>query len=108
MTAATKTFVERQVEIACGFRRLPGVLQVPAEAKGIVVFAHGSGSGRHSPRNQFVASVLQQSDLATLLIDLLEENEARDRQNVFDIPLLAERLQTAANWAISPARVGCS
>jgi putative phosphoribosyl transferase len=71
---------------------------VPAGAEGVVVFAHGSGSGRFSPRNQFVAGVLQQAGLATLLIDLLEEEEAEDREKVFDIELLAERLQCTANW----------
>jgi putative phosphoribosyl transferase len=63
-----------------------------------VVFAHGSGSGRFSPRNQYVAEVLQQGGLATLLIDLLQEEEADDREKVFDIELLAKRLQTAADW----------
>jgi putative phosphoribosyl transferase len=63
-----------------------------------VAFAHGSGSGRFSPRNQFVARVLQQAALATLLLDLLEEEEAEDRNNVFDIGLLANRLQSAADW----------
>jgi len=62
------------------------------------MFAHGSGSGRFSPRNQFVAHVLQRANLATLLLDLLEEEEAEDREKVFDIELLAERLQSAALW----------
>src|SRR5262249_55913299 len=75
-----------------------GILQVPPGANGVVVFAHGSGSGRFSPRNQFVARVLQESGLATLLIDLLNEEEAADREKVFDIELLAERLQRAADW----------
>jgi putative phosphoribosyl transferase len=64
----------------------------------VVAFAHGSGSGRFSPRNQFVARVLQGAGLATLLLDLLEEEEADDREKVFDIGLLAERLQGAAAW----------
>ena len=64
----------------------------------VVVFAHGSGSSRFSPRNQFVAKVLQRSQLATLLIDLLEEDEAEDRSLVFDVGLLADRLQAAAGW----------
>ena len=98
MKTSTKTSAERQVEIACGYRRLAGILNVPPNATGIVVFAHGSGSGRQSPRNQFVARVLQQAGLATLLIDLLEAQEAGDREKVFDIVLLAERLQSAANW----------
>jgi len=71
---------------------------VPPAAIGVVAFAHGSGSGRFSPRNQFVARVLQEAGLATLLLDLLEEEEAEDREKVFDIELLAERLQSAASW----------
>jgi putative phosphoribosyl transferase len=78
---------------------------------GAVAFAHGSGSGRFSPRNQFVARVLQEAGLATLLLDLLEEEEAEDREKVFDIDLLAERLQSAASWlrqepATSALRLG--
>jgi putative phosphoribosyl transferase len=97
MVAATKG-MERQVEIPAGKRRLSGILKVPADAKGAVAFAHGSGSGRFSPRNQFVARVLQEAGLGTLLLDLLEEQEAEDREKVFDIELLAERLQSAADW----------
>ncbi len=89
---------ERQVEIPSGRRRLSGILRVPPDAKGVVAFAHGSGSGRLSPRNQFVARVLEEGGLATLLLDLLEEEEAEDRDKVFDIELLAERLQSAADW----------
>jgi len=90
--------MERQVEIPSGRRRLSGILSVPSGAEGVVAFAHGSGSGRFSPRNQFVARVLQEAGLATLLLDLLEEEEADDREKVFDIELLAERLQSAADW----------
>jgi putative phosphoribosyl transferase len=89
---------ERQVEIPSGRRRLSGILTVPPEANGVVAFAHGSGSGRFSPRNQFVARVLQEGGLATLLLDLLEEQEAEDREKVFDIELLAARLHDAALW----------
>jgi putative phosphoribosyl transferase len=64
----------------------------------MVAFAHGSGSGRFSPRNQFVARELEDAGLGTLLIDLLEENEADDRRKVFDIELLADRLGAAADW----------
>ena len=71
---------------------------VPADAKGVVLFAHGSGSSRHSPRNRFVARELQKAGLATLLMDLLEEDEAQDRDKVFDIELLASRLLSAAHW----------
>jgi len=89
---------EREVQIACGSHRLFGNLVAPRGACGVVAFAHGSGSGRFSPRNQFVARVLQEAGLATLLMDLLDEEEAEDRQRVFDISLLAQRLQSAAEW----------
>ncbi len=89
---------DRDVESPADGRRLCGFLHVPRAARGVVVFAHGSGSGRHSPRNQFVAGVLQQAGLATLLLDLLTEDEAEVRANVFDIGLLAERLSVAAAW----------
>jgi putative phosphoribosyl transferase len=88
----------QDVEIPSNGRLLRGMLNVPKAAEGIVTFAHGSGSGRYSPRNQYVAEVLQKAGLATLLIDLLEEEEADDREKVFDIELLAERLQSAADW----------
>jgi len=97
MVTRTKE-TERQIEIPSGRRRLSGILHVPRDAVGVVAFAHGSGSGRFSPRNQFVARVLQEAGLATLLLDLLEEDEAEDREKVFDIELLAERLQSAADW----------
>jgi putative phosphoribosyl transferase len=77
---------------------LEGLLGVPAAARGIVLFAHGSGSGRFSPRNNFVAKALRDSGLATLLFDLLTGEEADDRRNVFDIALLSERLLTATAW----------
>jgi len=88
-----------QVTITLPGTQLPGDLTVPAEAHGLVIFAHGSDSSRHSPRNQYVAKVLNDSDLATLLFDLLTSEEAADRRNVFDIPLLAERLIAARDWA---------
>ena len=90
--------LEREAEIAVGARKVRGFLVLPPAASAVVAFAHGSGSGRFSPRNQFVAKVLQQSRLGTLLIDLLEEDEAEDRSRVFDIELLADRLQAAADW----------
>jgi putative phosphoribosyl transferase len=95
---AAKKRTERQVEIVAGQRKLQGILHVPARAEAVVAFAHGSGSGRLSPRNQFVAGVLQEAGIATLLLDLLDEEEAEDRRKVFDIDLLAERLQEAGNW----------
>jgi putative phosphoribosyl transferase len=80
-------------------------LAIPVEAHGIVLFAHGSGSSRHSPRNQFVARVLQQSDFGTLLMDLLTEKEEavdnRTREMRFDIRLLARRLTATVDWLVS-------
>lgn len=78
--------------------RLPGELVLPRPCPGAVVFAHGSGSSRHSPRNRYVAEALQNAGLATLLFDLLTPYEATDRRLVFDIPLLASRLATATEW----------
>jgi putative phosphoribosyl transferase len=77
---------------------LSGVLGIPPKAKGLVLFAHGSGSGRLSPRNRFVAHDLQQGGIATLLIDLLTTDEEEDRRNVFDIDLLADRVLMASAW----------
>ncbi|MBW8269283.1 dienelactone hydrolase family protein [Caldovatus aquaticus] len=74
---------------------LPGVLELPARPEAVVVFAHGSGSSRLSPRNRQVAAALHHAGLATLLFDLLTEEEAADRRNVFDIGLLARRLAAA-------------
>jgi putative phosphoribosyl transferase len=88
----------QSVTILAGNRRLKGFLNVPSAAEGIVLFAHGSGSGRFSSRNQYVARVLQQAGMATLLFDLLDEKEANDRAKVFDISLLADRLETATMW----------
>jgi putative phosphoribosyl transferase len=82
----------RVEELELGRLGLPGSLVVPAGAQGIVLFVHGSGSTRHSPRNQFVAGVLQQAGIATVLFDLLTPREAEDRRLVFDIPFLAQRL----------------
>ena len=77
---------------------LEGALAVPDGASGIVVFAHGSGSSRHSPRNNFVAEVIRDHGLGTLLFDLLTEAEDRSRENRFDIPLLTDRLVAATEW----------
>ena len=75
-----------------------GRLTIPQRPRGVVVFAHGSGSSRHSPRNRYVAEVLHSAGLATLLFDLLTPEEERDRANVFDIALLAERLTDVTAW----------
>ncbi|WP_339105245.1 dienelactone hydrolase family protein [Haloterrigena salinisoli] len=77
---------------------LEGELAVPAESSGLVVFAHGSGSSRHSPRNNFVAERLRERGLGTLLFDLLTEREDRARENRFDIPLLTDRLVATTEW----------
>ncbi len=77
---------------------LEGLLGLPPEARALILFAHGSGSGRLSPRNNYVAAALRRAGLATLLFDLLTEREAAERRNVFDIELLAERLLTATRW----------
>jgi putative phosphoribosyl transferase len=81
-----------------GPRGLPGELARPARAQGLVVFAHGSGSGRGSPRNRFVTTVLHEHRMATLLFDLLTEDEALDRAKVFDIDLLAQRVVEVLDW----------
>jgi putative phosphoribosyl transferase len=80
-------------------RGLQALLGVPAQARGIVIFAHGSGSGRLSPRNQRVATALREVGIATLLLDLLTPHEEADRANVFDIRLLAQRLGEATDWS---------
>lgn len=76
-------------------------LGVPEAARGIVIFAHGSSSGRISPRNNYVAERLRGAGLATLLLDLLTPTEELDRRNVFDIALLASRLRLAVDWAVA-------
>lgn len=88
----------KEVVIPSGKAKLRAIFALPSEIKGVVAFAHGSGSGRLSPRNNFVAQVLQGAGIATLLADLLEEHEALDRRNVFDIDLLADRLLANAQW----------
>ena len=89
---------EHSIRISKGNLVLEGILGFPAGPRGVVIFAHGSGSGRFSPRNNFVAHTLQQGGLATLLLDLLTEEEADDRRKVFDIDLLADRLLLAKGW----------
>jgi len=89
---------ERLVTIPEGQVFLEGSLGVPDGAVGVVLFAHGSGSSRHSPRNNFVARELRKAGLATLLIDLLTRDEDINYETRFDIPLLARRLRAAADW----------
>ncbi len=85
-------------DVTVGGHALPGLLTLPAGSSGLVVFAHGSGSSRLSPRNQEVARAVEAAGMGTLLFDLLHEDEARDRRRVFDIPLLAERVVEAIAW----------
>jgi len=89
---------ERLVHIPTGSALLEGMLEMPPAAQGVVLFAHGSGSSRHSPRNNFVAAQLRKAGLATLLIDLLTKEEDRDYAQRFDIALLVERLHDAVRW----------
>lgn len=88
----------RGVRVDVGSVHLAGLLTEPAGGSGLVVFAHGGGSGRFSPRNLWVASVLEQAGLGTLLMDLLTADEERDQDQVFDIELLAHRLAGALTW----------
>jgi putative phosphoribosyl transferase len=99
--AQTQKVNETEVAIAAGKQTVRGTLRIPADAGAVIIFAHGSGSGRFSTRNQYVARILQEAGLGSLLIDLLDEDEAKDRARVFDIALLAARLQTAASWLAS-------
>jgi putative phosphoribosyl transferase len=100
--------VDADVVVLAGDLELPGHLTVPANARGIVVFAHGSGSSRNSPRNRAVATVLTSAGLGTLLFDLLTAHEADVRANVFDIEMLAQRLVLATRWLQDqPAAEGC-
>jgi len=85
--------------VIIGGHALEGDLAIPPVPRGLIIFAHGSGSSRRSPRNAFVASSLQQRGFATLLFDLLTEDEAAERANVFDIGLLANRVREAVHWS---------
>lgn len=90
--------MEQSVKIEIGPITLDGILGLPEGAKGVVLFAHGSGSSRLSPRNTFVARFLQQGGLGTLLFDLLSREEDADYANRFDIDLLARRLVAVTRW----------
>src|SRR5438094_6123836 len=89
--------------------RLGGEVNLPAGALGLVLFAHGSGSSRHSPRNQFVARMLRESGVGTLLFDLMtaeeEQAEASTRHLRFDIPFLARRLVAATQWVLDEGTI---
>lgn len=97
--------LHREVAVAVNGFALLGTLSVPAHPVGVVVFAHGSGSSRHSPRNRQVAHRLQSAGLATLLFDLLTDDEALHRTNVFDVQLLAQRVLAAVRFLHTQADV---
>jgi putative phosphoribosyl transferase len=106
MASSREVTIPAGVEVQCA-----GDLVVPEGARALVVFAHGSGSSRHSPRNRQVAAALHERSLATLLLDLLTSDEERERANVFNIELLAARLVAATEWAgrepeLAPLPVG--
>jgi len=99
-TAAELPDCDIDVTIPVGPVAIEGHLHLPEPVSGVVVFAHGSGSSRHSPRNRYVAEVLQDAGLGTLLLDLLTPEEELQRSNVFDIGLLARRLAAATAWLV--------
>jgi dienelactone hydrolase len=102
MNSVSTAPVLQEVRISVGAASLPGDLGLPPRPRGLVLFAHGSGSGRHSARNRQVAARLQQAGIATLLFDLLtpqeEQVDLRTREHRFDIALLTRRLEAAAEW----------
>jgi putative phosphoribosyl transferase len=104
---------DEDVRVVAGRAELAGHLTIPGDPIGMVVFAHGSGSSRHSPRNRYVASVLNRAGLGTLLFDLITPKEEIDRARVFDIGLLAHRLVDVTGWLtrqehVAGLRIGCS
>ncbi|HUI01044.1 MAG TPA: dienelactone hydrolase family protein [Nitrososphaerales archaeon] len=98
MPKQRRGLVEKEVDIDSFSAYLPGILTIPRGATSVVVFAHGSGSSRLSPRNAMVARALHEADIGTLLFDLLTEDEDTVYDNRFNIDLLAERLVGAAEW----------
>jgi pimeloyl-ACP methyl ester carboxylesterase len=90
--------IQELVHISAGPARMEGMLELPTHPVGVVLFAHGSGSSRLSPRNNYVAGILRDARIGTLLLDLLTPDEDRVYENRFNIPLLTERLAQAAAW----------
>jgi putative phosphoribosyl transferase len=90
--------IQELVHISAGTAQMEGMLELPTQPIGVVLFAHGSGSSRLSPRNNYVAGVLREARIGTLLLDLLTPDEDRLYDNRFNIPLLTERLGVAAGW----------
>lgn len=95
---------EKLIHIPAGKAVIEGALSIPDQAYGLILFAHGSGSSRHSPRNNFVARILNSNGLATLLMDLLTPEEDRNYETRFNIELLTQRLVTATNWVRTNAK----
>lgn len=99
------TALEKLLWIPAGQTHIEGMLALPESAQGLVLFAHDSGSSRHSPRNNYVAQVLRDAGIGTLLMDLLTPEEDADYQTRFDIPLLTDRLLAATGWIESQPEV---
>lgn len=97
---------QKFVQIPINSSALEGILEIPKEARGVVIFAHGSGSSRLSPRNNFVAGVLHEANLGTLLFDLLTEKEDETYETRFDISLLRKRLKGATSWFQNQSELG--
>lgn len=97
--------MQKYLEINLSHITLKAILTISNQACGIILFSHGSGSGRLSPRNQFVAEVLQKEHFATLLVDLLTESEDQDYQNRFNIELLTNRLIQLVKWVKNQAQI---
>ncbi len=91
---------EREIEISVKEVTLKGILSIPDETGSLVIFAHGAGSSRFSPRNNYVAQILNEAGLSTLLFDLLTEKEDFVYENRFDIPLITKRLIAVTNWVM--------
>ena len=103
-TTTKQNQINQIVHIPANGIKLEGALVIPPGAEGIVLFAHGSGSSRHSPRNNFVAQVLQSAGMGTLLMDLLTPREDATYETRFDIDLLTRRLECATQWLIDQSR----
>ncbi len=101
-----ETAIRELISIETDSVSLEGMLEIPEGARGVVLFAHGSGSSRHSKRNNYVAAVLRSHGIGTLLFDLLTVEEAEDRANVFNIDLLARRLVGATAWVQQSVQAG--
>jgi len=102
----SREIIEELVKIPAASATLEGFLELPEGTKAIVVFAHGSGSSRHSKRNRYVAGVLHEAGIGTLLFDLLSPEEDMAYENRFNIGLLAERLRAATNWLRDKPKTG--